>query len=129
MACDLDVNAGNALDVLGFKFFGNAQHRGKKANLAAPGSFECRVRSVFELGLGFTVVVTHERGHHVAPPAAEARNIRIADKIFPVAMMRLPVNKMADVVEQRGDFQDQAKVRPQFMDGTELVEKRKRKTG
>ena len=86
---------GNALGVLGFELFGDAQQRAEQARLAPVRSFERGVGRMLELRLGFAVVVAHQRRDHIAPPAAQAGNFAVADQVFAVAMMRLAIDKVA----------------------------------
>ncbi len=123
-AGNLHVHAGNALGVFGFEFFGDAQQAGEQPHLAAPLAIERGVGRVLELRFGFGIMITHQRGDHVAPPAAQFRDFSVADQVFAMAMMRFARDEMADVVQQRAHFQHQAQVRAHFVDGAQLIEQR-----
>ena len=107
-ALDVHRNAADHAPVLALEPLGDAQQRHEHARVLAASAVERRVRFVVHLRLGPAIVITHQHGHHVAPPAAQAGNIAIAHEIFAVAVMRLVADRMADVVKNCAPFRESA---------------------
>ena len=71
-------------------------------------------------------MIADERADHILPPAAQPGNLAVADQVFAVAVVRLAMNEMPDVMQQRGDFKQDAVLRPELVDRAQLIEERKR---
>src|SRR5579871_4273032 len=113
----LDGELRNTLAMIAFQALGESQHPRKET-----GGFAllARERSVGGMGgvrLGFAVVVAHQGGGHVLLPPAQARNFRVVNQIFAVAVVRLAVHQHAAIVKHGCRSQNGARLRIQVWYG------------
>lgn len=90
--------------------------------MAAVRTIQGRVRRMGDVRFGFRIVITDERPDHVASPAAQARNVGVANQIFAMALMRLAIHKVSYVMKERADFKQHAHIGVHLVQRTKLVE-------
>ena len=100
MAENLNVDARDALRVIRFELLRDAQKGSEQAKLAPALAIQSGVGGMIQVRLGFRVVITHERPHHVPPPSAQPGDFAVADQILAVAVVRFAIDEVSDVVQQ-----------------------------
>ena len=74
-------------------------------------------------GNGLSVVIADGGGDDAAVVAVEALDVPIEREIFAVFVVAAMADHVPDVVQHRGGFEQNARVRRQMMHGLKLIEK------
>ena len=71
--------------------------------------------------LRLAIVITHERGDNRAVAPFQAWNVAVQREIFPMLVMAAMAHSVANIMQQRTRFQQDARLRRQVMNRLQLV--------
>ena len=75
------------------------------------------------LGLGFAIVVADDGCDDAAVAAIKTGDVAIEGEVFTMLMVSAMADAMADVMQERACFEQNARLRGEVMDGLQLVKK------
>ena len=107
----------DALAVRMIEAFGDTENRSEAASKALVGIIQRAVRRMITRRFCLSIVVTNGGGDQIAVAAIESGNVAVERQIFAVLVMAAIADSVADVMEQRGGFEQDARFGRQMLEG------------
>jgi len=121
-ALEFRANLRDALAVRMIEAFGDTENRSEAVSKAFVGITQRAVRRMITGRFCLSIVITNGGGDQIAIAASESGDVAVERQIFAVLVMPAIADRVADVMEQRGGFEQDTRLCRQMMNGLKLIE-------
>ena len=121
-ALEFGANLRDALAVGMVEALSDTENRSEAASKAFVGIIQRAVRRMITRRFCLSIMVTNGGGDKISVAAIEPGNVAVECQIFAVLVMAAIADGVADVMEQRGGFKQDARFGRQMMHGLKLIE-------
>ena len=121
-ALEFCANLRDALAVRMIEAFGDTENRSEAVSEAFVGIIQRAVRRMITRRFCLSIMVTNGGGDQIAVAAIESGDVAVERQIFAVLVMPAIADGVADVMKQRGGFEQDARFGRQMMNRLKLIE-------